>query len=399
MARVVIVGVSVAGVRTAQALRMQGFAGQITMIGEEVHHPYDKPPLSKEQLAADAPETGQALLTTDELEQLDVDLYLGTRATGVDPTARVVHTGSGDHAYDHLVIATGVSPRTLPGSDLVGVRTVRTADDATFLRAQLAAKPRVVVIGAGFIGAEFAAAASARGCSVTIVEAQETPMAHLLGDRVGARLAELHTRHGVTVRTSARFDHFVGAPAVTGVVLEGGEVLPADLVVVGIGATPATDWLADSGLPIDDGVECGPDLRVVGHPEVFAAGDVARWPHAHYGEPIRVEHWTNANEHGAIVAAAITGADAPRAQAPYVWSDQYGHRIQIVGLPSRGALVHLAGEGPEDLVAVHADDSGTVVGGVVVDDPRAFMKLRKAVTRRTSAAQLAPPLAPEVVSA
>lgn len=399
MARVVIVGASVAGVRTAQALRIQGFDGSITMIGEEIHHPYDKPPLSKEQLAADAPETGQALLTTDELDQLDVDLHLGVRATGVDPAAQVVHTESGDHAYDHLVIATGVSPRVLPGSDLAGVRTVRTADDATFLRDRMASTPRVVVIGAGFIGAEFAAAASAQGCDVSIVEAQATPLSHLLGDRVGARLAQLHADHDVTVRTSARFDHFVGGTSVEGVALTDGEVLPADLVVVGIGASPATGWLADSGLQIDDGVECGADLRVVEHPEIFAAGDVARWPHAHYGEPIRIEHWTNANEHGALVAAGITGGDTPRANAPYVWSDQYGHRIQIVGLPSRGTLTHLGGEGPEDLVAVYADGSGTVVGGVVVDDPRAFMKLRKAVTKRTPASELAPPLAPATVSA
>lgn len=392
MARVVIVGASVAGVRTAQALRMQGFDGTITLVGEEPHHPYDKPPLSKEQLASDAPSEPPALLSAEELTQLDVELHLGVRATGVDPARRVVHTDVGDHGYDHLVIATGVSPRTLPGTARPGVRTVRTADDATFLREQLAAAPRVVVIGAGFIGAEFAAAARARGCEVTIIEAQETPMAHLLGDRVGARLAALHTRHGVALRTGARFDHLVGDSAVEGVALAGGEVLPADLVVVGIGATPAIEWLADSGLPVDNGIECDGDLRVVGHPEIFAAGDVARWPHAHYGEPIRVEHWTNANEHGAMVAAAITGAPTPRVQAPYVWSDQYGHRIQIVGLPSRGTLASLTGDGPEDLVAVYADDAGTVVGGVVVDDPRAFMKLRKAVTKGAVLTALEPPL-------
>lgn len=399
MAHVVIVGASVAGVRTAQALRMQGFDGPITMIGEEIHHPYDKPPLSKEQLAADAPETGQALLTTEELDQLDVDLHLGVRATGVDPVSKVVHTGSGDHVYDHLVIATGVSPRTLPGSDLAGVRTVRTSDDAAFLRDRLSSTPRVVVIGAGFIGAEFAAAASAQGCQVTIVEAQATPLSHLLGDRVGDRLAQLHAEHGVAVRTSARVDHFVGEAAVEGVALADGEVLAADLVVVGIGATPTTDWLVDSGLPIDDGVECGADLRVIGHPEIFAAGDVARWPHAHYGEPIRIEHWTNANEHGALVAASIMGMPTPRAQLPYVWSDQYGVRIQIVGLPARGELAHLGGEGPQDLIAVYADASGTVVGGVVVDDSRTFMKLRKAITKGLAAADLEPPLAPAAVHA
>lgn len=391
MVRVVIVGASVAGIRTAQALRMQGFDGAITLVGEELHHPYDKPPLSKESLTTDVP---PHLLTEAELTQLDVTLHLGVRATGVNATAGVLHTDSGDHEYDHLVIATGVSPRTLAGSDLTGVRTVRTADDAAFLRERLATRPRVVVIGAGFIGAEFAAAASAAGCEVTIIEAQATPLAHLLGDQVGARLARLHSTHGVSVLTSVRFDHFVGETAVEGVALADGEVLPAELVVVGIGADPATSWLTDSGLPIDNGVECEADLRVVGHPEIFAAGDVARWPHAHYGEPIRIEHWTNANEHGALVAAGITGGDAPRVNAPYVWSDQYGHRIQIVGLPSRGTLTHLGGEGPDDVVAVYADDRGVVVGGVVVDDPRAFMKLRKAVTKRTPASELAPPLAP-----
>lgn len=386
--RVVIVGASIAGVRTAQALRLQGFDGTITLIGEEPHHPYDKPPLSKDQLAANAAESPPPLLSVEELDQLDVDLHLGVRATGLDPTARLLRTEAGDQRYDYLVIATGVSPRNLPGSEMEGVRTVRTADDATYLRSRLASKPRVVVIGAGFIGAEFAAAASSQGCPVTIVEAQETPMAHILGARVGGRLAELHTRHGVTMRTGARFDRFIGDSRVEGVALATGEVLPASLVVVGIGASPATEWLAGSGLPIDTGVECGTDLRVVGHPEIFAAGDVARWPHPHYGQSIRVEHWTNANEHGAIVAAAITGAPAPRAQAPYVWSDQYGHRIQIVGLPSRGTLAHFAGDVPEELVAVYAHEDGTVVGGVVVDDPRTFMTVRKAVTKRVSIGDL-----------
>lgn len=386
--RVVIVGASVAGVRTTQALRLHGYEGAITLIGEERHHPYDKPPLSKEHLAAGAPEVPPALLSHQELAQLDVDLRLGVRATGVDTSRRVVRTDAGEHEYDYLVIATGVVPRTLPGSEIGGVSTVRSADDAFFLRTRLASKPRVVVVGAGFIGAEFAAAARAQGCRATIIEAQQTPMAHLLGERVGSRLAALHARHGVEARTGVRFDHFVGDSSVEGVALADGEVLAADLVVVGIGASPATAWLADSGLPIDNGVECGADLRVVGHPSIFAAGDVARWPHPQHGEPIRIEHWTNANEHGAIVAAAIAGAALPRAQAPYVWSDQYGHRIQIIGLPSRGTLVSLAGEGPEDLVAVYADDEGTVVGGVVVDDPRVFMKLRKAVTRASAVADL-----------
>ncbi|MEU3269306.1 FAD-dependent oxidoreductase [Saccharomonospora sp. NPDC006951] len=387
----VIAGASVAGVRTAQALRMRGFEGTITLIGEESCHPYDKPPLSKQQLAEDAPAAPPPLLSAEELTELDAELHLGVRATGLDAASQVVRTSAGEHKYDHLVIATGVTPRTLPGSERAGVRTVRTAADAAFLRSRLACLPRVVVIGAGFIGAEFAAAANARGCEVTIIEALDTPMSHVLGDRVGARLAELHTRHGVTVRTGVRFGRFLGDPAVEGVALADGEVLPADLVVVGIGASPATEWLSGSGLPLADGVECGEDLRVIGYPSVFAAGDVARRPHPHYGEPVRIEHWTNAGEHAAVVASAITGTPAPRAQAPYVWSDQYGHRVQIAGLPSRGTLAHLAGEGPDDLVAVYADDEGRVVGCVVVDDARAFMKLRKAVTKGIGVEELEPP--------
>lgn len=394
MSRVVIVGASVAGVRTAQALRMQGFDGVITLIGEEPHHPYDKPPLSKEQMSADAPAAPPALLSSEELAQLHVGLHLGVRATGVDPANHIVATDAGHHEYDRLVIATGVSPRTLPGPQPAGVCTVRTADDATFLRSRLAFQPRVVVIGAGFIGAEFAAAARSRGCEVTIIEAQETPMSHILGERVGARLAELHTRSGVRIRSGVRFDRFIGDTSVEGVILDSGDVLAADLVVVGIGASPATEWLAGSGLPIGDGLECDAELRVIGHPEIFAAGDVARWPHPHSGVPIRVEHWTNANEHAAMVAAAITGAPTPRIQAPYVWSDQYGHRIQIVGLPSRGAVAHLGGDGPQDLIAVYVDDAGTVTGGVVVDNPRVFMKLRKAVTKASPFADLEPSLTP-----
>lgn len=388
MTRVVIVGASVAGVRTAQALRLQGFEGELILIGEERHHPYDRPPLSKEYLTADALEQPPALLSADELTQLNVELHLGVRATGLDHVNRLVHTEAESHDYDYLVIATGVVPRTLPGAELAGVRTMRTVDDAIFLRSQLASKPRVVVIGAGFIGAEFAAAARSRGCEVTIIEAKDTPMSHLLGDQVGARLAELHTQHGVTVHTGVKFDRFVGESSVEGVALSDGRLLPANLVVVGIGASPATEWLTGSGLPIEDGLECDANLRVIGHPEIYAAGDVARWRHDHYGESIRIEHWTNANEHGSLVAAAIVGASMPRLQAPYVWSDQYGHRIQIVGLPSRGELVHLTGDHPGDLFAVYANDLGIVVGGVVVDDSRRFMKLRKAVAKGMSVADL-----------
>jgi NADPH-dependent 2,4-dienoyl-CoA reductase/sulfur reductase-like enzyme len=381
---ILIVGASVAGIRTAQALRMQGYSGDVTLIGEELHHPYDKPPLSKEMLARG--ESGPvALLTGDELDALNVTLHLGACATRLDPIARTVETDDGSRfGYSELVIATGVNPRTLPGPTPAGVHTIRTADDAMALRSQLLNSPAVVVIGAGFIGAEFASAAREYGCQVCVVEIQETPMAHILGPEVGGLLAQLHQVHGVELLTGVGFDHYNGTDRVSGVVLTDGRVLPADLVVVGIGTVPATGWLESSGLPISDGVECDENLRVVGFPHIHAAGDVARWPHPLYGFPLRIEHWTNANEHGALVAADILDKPHPAAQVPYVWSDQYGHRIQLSGRPGLGRLNRVQGTADDHLVALYADDDHIVVGAVVVDNPRAFLKVRKAIARRVT---------------
>ncbi|WP_026151436.1 NAD(P)/FAD-dependent oxidoreductase [Streptomyces prunicolor] len=383
---ILIVGASAAGMRTAQALRREGYDGGITVVGEEPHHPYDKPPLSKEMLAPDGDAAPVPLLSGDELTALDVSLRLGTRAVALDPSRRVVVTDAGDEvAFTELVIATGVKPVTLPGAEpLAGVYTIRTADDGLALRAELAHASQVVVIGAGFIGAEFASAARAHGVEVSVVEAQDVPMAHVLGPEVGGMLARLHELHGVAVHSGVRFSRFEGAGGrVTGVALSDGRVLPADLVVVGIGARPATQWLESSGLPIQDGVECDANLRVVGRTGIYAAGDVARWQHALYGKGVRIEHWTNANEHAAIVAASILGKPAPPAQVPYVWSDQYGRRIQITGRPAMGEVKAVRGGIDQDsLAAVYVDREGTVVGAVVVDDPRTLMKCRKAVAKR-----------------
>jgi 3-phenylpropionate/trans-cinnamate dioxygenase ferredoxin reductase subunit len=388
---IVIVGASVAGIRTAQGLRMNGCADAITLLGEELHHPYDKPPLSKQMIGTDGEYAAVPLLTVDELAALDVDLRLGVRVTALDPREHVLTTADGAAVpYTELVIATGVTPRTLPFPTVGGVHTVRTADDAIALRESLSRRPRVVVIGAGFIGAEFASAARGFGCPVAVVEMQDVPMAHILGPEIGDALAELHRAAGVEVLSGATVDHFESddAGAVTGVALADGRVVPADLVVVGIGARPATDWLIGSGLPIEDGVECDERLRVVGFPDIHAAGDVARWPHAFYGVPLRIEHWTNANEHAAIVAADLLGKPPPSAQLPYVWSDQYGHRIQIAGRPGLGTLAVRQGDAQDHLVAVYADADGTAVGAVVLDDPRAFMKIRKSIVKRQPAAAI-----------
>lgn len=376
-----IVGASVAGVRTAQSLRMRGYADSITLLGEERHSPYDKPPISKEMLA---PGAGAAvpLLTDEQLAQLDVDLRLDTTAVALDLAARIVETSDGEtFAFDDLVIATGVTPRRLPGSDGMGnVHTLRTAEDAEAVRARLAIATDVVVIGAGFIGAEFAAAARSYGVRVSVVEPQTVPMAHVLGEEVGAELTRLHVLNDVTMYTGVGVDSLVGDEIVEGVKLTDGRTLRADLVVVGIGADPATGWLETSDIPLDNGVVCDEELRVIGAERVYAAGDVARWPSPHAEGSVRIEHWTNANEHGALVAASIMGVEAPPPPPPYVWSDQYGHRIQIVGRPSTGSLARAVGSVDTlPYAAIYTQPGGRIVGALVVDDPRLFMKCRKAV--------------------
>ncbi|WP_300400491.1 FAD-dependent oxidoreductase [Nocardioides sp.] len=382
---ILVVGASVAGLRTVQALRMKGYSGPITLLGEEPHPPYDKPPLSKEMLLPDGDGEAILLATEEQLTELDVDLRLGVRAAALDVAARTVTTVDGEAVgFERLVIATGATPRRLPGTEhLAGVHTIRTAEDAVALRTALPGASDVVVVGAGFIGAEFAAAVRLHGATATLVEAQTVPLAHVLGAEVGRRLADIHAAQGNTLLTGIGVAHIEGDERVQAVVLTDGRRLPADLVVVGIGAVPATDWLESSGLPIADGVECEADLRVIGTDGIYAAGDVARWPHAHYGFDVRIEHWTNANEHADLVASAITGSPPPRTQLPYVWSDQYGHRIQIVGRPNMGRSAHLVGTVADgDLLAAFTDEGGALVGAVVVDDVRAFMKCRKAIAAR-----------------
>ncbi|MBS42455.1 MAG: p-cumate dioxygenase [Nocardioides sp.] len=385
--KILVVGTSVAGTRTAQALRSRGFDGELVLLGEEVHLPYDRPPLSKELLAPDASDEAPLLVPRDALDALELRLELGQRATSLDPRSRVVTTDDGsEHPYDRLVVATGADARRLPGTDgLGGVHTLRTWDDARALQQALPAARSVVVVGASFIGAELASAAAARGTSVTLVEMQPVPLAHVLGPEVGGRLAAIHEESGSTLLTGVGVAALEGDAHVTGVVLTDGRRLPADLVVVGVGAVPRTEWLEGSGVVVADGVRCSEDLRAEGVDDVWAAGDVARRTHPLDGVDGRVEHWTNANEHADVVAASITGGPAPPPAPPYVWSDQYGHRIQIVGRPALGALVHVAGTlGGGDLVAAYADPTGVLVGAVVVDDPRALMRCRKAVTRRAA---------------
>lgn len=386
---VTIVGASLAGLRAAQALRREGFDGPITMIGDEPHAPYDRPPLSKQVLAGDWGPERTPLLTDDELAALDLDLRLGRRATALDVGARRIELdGTESLPFDGLVIATGASPRRLPGTEhLAGVHTLRTIDDCLRLRAAFDAAPqRVVVVGAGFIGAEVAATARGRGLDVTIVEALPVPLGRVLGETVGNVCAALHRDHGVDLRLGVGVAGIDGTDRVERIRLQDGTALDADVVVVGIGVSPNTGWLEGSGLTVADGVVC--DATTLAAPGITAAGDVARWPNPRFGETMRVEHWDHAIEMGAAAARRLLCSDdeaEPFAPVPYFWSDQYDRKIQLVGRAHPDDEVELVtGSFDERRFAVIFGRAGRVVAALGFNRPRHVMQYRRLIVEGTS---------------
>ncbi|GAA3817184.1 NAD(P)/FAD-dependent oxidoreductase [Amycolatopsis tucumanensis] len=327
---IAIAGASLAGLSTARALREAGFDGRVVVVGDEPHRPYDRPPLSKEFLAGTMSAADLALESDDE--DLDVDWRLGARAVALDPALRTIVLDSGERiTCDGVVLATGARARRLPGSPLAGVHTLRTLDDAIALRAELVPGARLVVIGAGFIGAEVASTARGLGLAVTVVEQQAVPLAGPLGVELGGVCAALHGEHGVELITGVGVAGLTGAERVRSVHLTDGRELPADVVVVGVGAVPNTEWLAGSGLDAERGVRT--DARcATGIPSVVAVGDCAVSHNPFAGAEIRLEHWTNALEQPATAAATLLGHEQPPSpRAPYFWSDQYGARLQFAG--------------------------------------------------------------------
>ncbi|GHF19308.1 pyridine nucleotide-disulfide oxidoreductase [Amycolatopsis deserti] len=330
MRTIAIAGASLAGLSTARALRERGFDGRLVVVGDEPHRPYDRPPLSKEFLAGAMSAADLALESDDE--DLDADWRLGRRAVALVPALRTVELDSGERIVcDGVVLATGARARRLPGPALAGVHTLRTLDDAIALRADLVAGARLVVIGAGFIGAEVASTARGLGLTVTVVEQQAVPLAGPLGAELGALCAALHGDHGVELITGAGVAALAGTDRVRSVHLTDGRELPADVVVVGVGAVPNTEWLAGSGLDAARGVRT--DARcATAIPSVVAAGDCAVAHNPFAGAEIRLEHWTNALEQPATAAATLLGHEpVPSTRAPYFWSDQYGTRLQFAG--------------------------------------------------------------------
>ncbi|MCV7439257.1 NAD(P)/FAD-dependent oxidoreductase [Mycobacterium seoulense] len=371
---IVIVGGGLAAARTAEQLRRSEYAGRVTIISDEVHVPYDRPPLSKEVLRKEVDDV--ALKPREWYDENNITLRLGAAATGLDTTAQTVTLADGSEiGYDELVIATGLVPRRIPTlPDLEGIRVLRTFDESMALREHASAAERAVVIGAGFIGCEVAASLRSLGVDVVLVEPQPTPLASVLGERIGELVARLHRAEGVDVRLGVGVTEVRGDTRVDTVVLTDGTELAADLVVIGIGSHPATGWLEGSGIEVDNGVLCDEAGRTSA-PHVWALGDVASWRDA-TGHQARVEHWSNVADQTRVVVPAMLGQDVSSAVVvPYFWSDQYDVKIQCLGEPEATDTVHLIEDDGRKFLAYYERD-GVLVGVVGGGMPGKVMKVR-----------------------
>jgi 3-phenylpropionate/trans-cinnamate dioxygenase ferredoxin reductase component len=397
MDRVVVVGTSLAGLRTAEALRQQGFGGTITMVGAEDELPYDKPPLSKAFLAGDLPVERLRLRRDDQLNALDLTWKLGSPATDLDLEQRVVTLGNGATvAFDLLAIATGVAARRLAGTEgRAGVYVIRSLADSLAIDADVRAGARTcVVIGGGFIGLEAACTLAARGVDVTVVEAAPAPLTRGLGAMLGERFVSHHRRLGIDVRCAVAIAElrYNSSDHVTAVELADGSLLSADIVIVGVGASPRTEWLMSSGLTIRDGVVC--DETLLAARGVVAVGDVARFPHALLGEEVRIEHWTNAIEHGTHGAATLLAdARGERGAAftsvPFVWSDHSGAKLQVLGRMGPNDQIDIVWEGEQAHQFIAVASNGQRATAVIgVSQPKRVMSTRALLAARAPAAEV-----------
>ncbi|MFC8427315.1 NAD(P)/FAD-dependent oxidoreductase [Streptomyces sp. NPDC057253] len=381
MRRIAVVGASAAGLAAAETLRREGYDGTLTLVGDEPEPPYDRPPLSKQVLAAEWEADRLALRTPADLAALDLDLRLGVAAAGLDLVGRAVRLADGSEVpYDALVVATGVRPRRLPGE---GAHVLRTLGDALTLRERLSPGRRLVVVGAGFLGAEAAAVAWRLGVEVTVLEPAAVPLAHAVGVDVGRMLAGAHTERGVDLRCGVT----VSEVTEDGVRLAGGEEIEADEVLVAVGSLPNTEWLEGSGLALGDGVVC--DAYCEAAENVYAAGDVARWHNPLFGASMRIEHRTHAAEQGMAAARnLLAGREARKtfAPVPYFWSDQYDLKVQAYGfLRGHDEVAVVEGDLAERRF-VAAYRSGDRGGGVLAVGmaPKVLRRWRQAVVTGAS---------------
>ncbi|WP_378734197.1 NAD(P)/FAD-dependent oxidoreductase [Nocardia brasiliensis] len=394
-APIVIVGAGLAGLRTAEELRRAGYEGALILLGDEPRLPYDRPPLSKQFVRGETDDT--TLRPAEFFTDKQIDLRLDTEAVGVDTEARQLRLADGATLdYDQLIIATGLRPRRLPGlPDLRGVHVLRGHADAAALRTELAEATTALVVGAGFIGCELAASFRARGLPVVLVEPQPTPLASVLGAQVGALVARMHSAEGVDLRCGTGLGTLLADNGrVRGAVLSDGSEVAADLVVIGVGSRPVTEWLTGSGIALADAAAGGGVLAdEVGRTSaegVWAVGDVAAWLHR-AGQRKRIEHWTNAGEQARLVACAMLGAAAPTAaRVPYFWSDQYDVKIQALGTPAAADDVHLVVDDGRKFLAFYAQD-GKLTGVVGAGMTAQVMKARAKIAAAAPVSELLAP--------
>jgi NADPH-dependent 2,4-dienoyl-CoA reductase/sulfur reductase-like enzyme len=371
---VVIVGGGLAAARTAEQLRRSDYAGPITIVSDEDHLPYDRPPLSKEVLRA---ETDDVTLKPAEFyDENDITVLLGKAARSVDTDAKTLKLADGSElGYDELIIATGLVPKRIPSfPDLPGIHVLRSFDESLKLRGEAGSARHAVVVGAGFIGCEVAASLRAMGVDVVLVEPQPAPLASVLGEQIGSLVARLHRAEGVDVRCGVGVADVGGTEKVEKVTLSDDTELDADLVVVGIGSHPATAWLEGTGVAVDNGVVCDGVGRASA-PHVWAIGDVASWRNT-VGHQVRVEHWSNvADQARALVPAMLGKETSPAVSVPYFWSDQYDVKIQCLGEPEATDIVHVVEDDGRRFLAFYERD-GVVAGVVGGGMPGKVMKTR-----------------------
>jgi NADPH-dependent 2,4-dienoyl-CoA reductase/sulfur reductase-like enzyme len=373
--RIVVVGASAAGLAAVETLRREGYDGTLTLVGDEPQAPYDRPPLSKQLLAAEWESDRLALRTPDDLAALGLDLRLGVAAARLELADQTVELADGSEVpYDRLIVATGVRPRRLPGE---GAHVLRTLDDALTLRERLTPGRRLVVVGAGFLGAEAAAVAWRLGAHVTLLEPAPVPLAHAVGTEVGQVLSQAHRDRGVDLRCGVT----VTEVTEDGVRLADGEVIDADEVLVAVGSLPNTEWLEGSGLSVSDGVVC--DEYCEAARNVYAAGDVARWYNPLFGTSMRIEHRTNAAEQGMAAARNLLGSGTrkPFAPVPYFWSDQYDMKVQAYGfLRGHGEVAVVDGDLAERRFVAVYRTGDRVSGALAVGmPPKAIRVWRQAI--------------------
>jgi len=386
--RIVIAGASLAGVRSIETLRQEGYDGEIVALSAENQMPYDRPPLSKQFLTGKW-EEDHFSLRRQGFEDLNVDWRLGLRATALDPSDKTIALSNGQSLhYGGLFIATGSSARSLPfGAGLAGVHRLRSLEDARALKADLAKAKRLVVIGAGFIGMEVAASARQLGLEVAVVEALPTPLLRGLGETLGKNIGQRFQDYGVSIHCGIGLKSFVGESHVEGVELADGNRIDADVVLVGIGAGPVCEWLEDSGLQIANGIQCDA-TGATGLPDVVAAGDVACWLDPRRGEPVRYEHWTSAVEQSPVAARRLLAGEGQvddLEPIPYVWSDLFDLRLSMMGEPSQGDEMHISHgelEGERFLALMGRD--GRLVGAVGLKRPRQVNACRNLLAQGVS---------------